>query len=104
MPKIRENQNTPEQEFSRRRYEAVESIARDAGFDDEAIAYTEFCLMPFFEAVVEYCAREAELAARSKSTTEDAAGISAAAAAVRAFGKMTGNYPTQKYTIGPMKK
>lgn len=38
----------------------VYELARKAGFDDDAFAYTEPCLLPFFNLIVEECAKIAE--------------------------------------------
>lgn len=80
-----------EQQINKKRWEALDKIARDAGFDDDAFAYTEFSLKPFFEAIVEECAKQAELQARTYSgENNESAGCHSAAAAIRNFGKTLG--------------
>jgi hypothetical protein len=79
-----------EQEYNKKRWAALDAIAKKAGFDDDAFAYTEFCLMPFFEAIVEECAKQAELQARVYSDGNQGAGCHAAANAVRVFGETIG--------------
>jgi len=90
-----------EQIFSKNRYEAVENLAREAGFDDDAFAYTEFFLMSFFEIVVEHCAKVAEEHAVNYSGDgNESRGCKDAALAIRNFGKMVGNYEERKSVIG----
>ncbi len=47
---------TPEQEEAKRRYDKIEIIAREAGFNEMDLAATEFVLVPFFNHIVEKCA------------------------------------------------
>ena len=70
-----------EQEFQRKKFAAVDQLARECGFDDDAFAYTEFCLMPFFERVVEECAK----------VVEQKTGCRHSAEAVQNYSKMIGN-------------
>lgn len=85
-------EQTEEQVFLKNRYDALEYIAREVGFDDDAFAHTEFSLMPFFELIVEECAKIAEMQARSY-TGENAEGRGChdSAEAIRSFGKNFGN-------------
>jgi hypothetical protein len=56
--------------------------------------------MPFFEAVVDECARIANLQARSFSgDNNEHVGCHAAAEAIRVHKDLIGNYPTPKDTI-----
>ena len=79
-----------QQEDNRKRWRALDKLARDSGFDDDALANTEFSLMPFFEAIVEECAKRAELQSRVYSDGNAGAGCFAAANAIRTFGKNLG--------------
>lgn len=88
MPVIKEN---PEQAKRRKRWEALDQLARDAGFDDDAFANTEFSLMPFFELIVEECARIAETQGRTHSDAAGASACNNAAKAIRSYGAMLGN-------------
>ncbi len=72
---------TPEQIFSTNRYQAIDALARKAGFDDDAFAYTEFSLVPFFELIVEECA-----------TLADVYGNENFAEVLRLYKKNIGNY------------
>ena len=84
-------QRMAEQEFNKKRWEALDKIARESGFDDDALAYTEFSLMPFFEAIVEECAKRAELQATTfDGSKNEGAGCHSAANAIRHFGKTIG--------------
>lgn len=81
----------------RQKWKAVEDIARDAGFDDDAFAYTEFSLVTFFDSIVEHCAEIAELHARSYSgESKQGEGCHGAASAIRAFKDNTGKYLEDK--------
>lgn len=92
-PRRKIDELSPEQVFSAKRFAAVDMLARKAGFDDHAIAYTEFSLMPFFELVVEECAKVAELQTRNfTGENNEGIGCSAAANAIRTFGKRIGNH------------
>jgi|AntAceMinimDraft_5_1070358.scaffolds.fasta_scaffold183213_1 hypothetical protein len=89
----RKNKFTPEQVYQTNKWAALHAIAEQAGFDDDALAYTEFCLMPFFEAVVEECAKIAEQQGRVYTgENNESAGCSASASAIRTFGHRIGNY------------
>lgn len=91
MPVIR-NEQTPEQIASLHRYHAMHHLAADAGFDEEAFDATEFCLMPFFEMIVEQCARIAESQARAYTgENNEGRGSTDAATAIRAYGRTLGN-------------
>ncbi len=79
-----------EQEFNKKRWAALDKIAKAAGFDEDALAHTEFSLMPFFEAIVEECAKQAELQSRVYSDGDAGTGCYAAANAIRTFGKNLG--------------
>jgi hypothetical protein len=72
---------TKEQLYSRRRFEALDELAKKAGFDGESFAYTEFCLMPLFEIIVEECAK----------VVEDETGCKHSAESIRNFAKTIGN-------------
>jgi len=91
--KIRNKMNdyTDEQVHSLNRYKALDDLARKAGFDDAALAHTEFSLMSLFDYIVEECAKAAERHARTYSDGDAATGSAGAANAVRAFGKNFGN-------------
>lgn len=92
-PRRKIDELSPEQIFSANRYAAVTELAIQAGFDSDSFAYTEFCLMPFFELVVEECAKVAELQSRNfTGENNEAIGCNAAANAIRTFGKKIGNY------------
>jgi hypothetical protein len=81
-----------EQEYRAHRWAALEVIAKKAGFDDDALVATEFCLMDFFDAIVEHCAVVAEQQGRNYSgENNEMAGCSASANAVRTYGKKFGN-------------
>lgn len=84
-------EQTPEQKALSNKYKALDELARKAGFDDDAFAHTEFTLLPFFELIVEECAKRAELHSRSYSDGDAGTGCYGAAAAVRYFGKNIGN-------------
>jgi hypothetical protein len=60
MPKIRPYQPSPEQTFQTNKWNAVDELARKAGFDEDAFANTEFSRMPFFELIVDECIRRIE--------------------------------------------
>lgn len=85
------------------RYNAIDQLARQAGFTDADLQSTEFCLAQFFDLVVEECAKAAELQSRSYSDGDAAKGCSGAAAAVRAFGRTLGQDPVKSNVIGPTK-
>jgi len=92
MPKIKEYVPPEDWVLNKNRWEALDKMLRQAGFSDDALAHTEFSIMPFFEMVVEECARRAELQARVYSgENNEGAGCHAAAHAIRHFGKMLGN-------------
>lgn len=62
----------------------IDGLAKKAGFDDDAFAHTEFSLLPFFNLVVEECARIAEQQAYVyDGSTNEGNGCRAAAAAIR---------------------
>lgn len=81
---------TLEQDALAKRYKALDDLARQAGFDDDALAHTEFCLLPFFDLVIEQAAIAAEQHSRSYSDGDAGTGCYGAAAAVRAYGKFLG--------------
>jgi len=88
MPVIRAD---PEQVKRTNKWNALEALAREAGFDDMALHEADFCLVPFFNKIIEECALVAE---RQGRTHSDAAGASAcfnAARAIRNYGAMLGN-------------
>lgn len=95
---------SPEQIYLSNRYAAIDRLAEQAGFDDQAFTSTEFSLLPLFEIIVEACAQQAELAARN-CTGEDnkTAGCFLAAKSIRSFGKTIGNLPELKTALGPIK-
>lgn len=89
MPKIRQSE---EQEAMRKRWAAVDDLARECGFDDDALAHTEFCLMGFFDRVVEMCAVKAEEQSRVfTGENKEHVGAHSAALAIRTFGRNYGN-------------
>jgi hypothetical protein len=92
MPKRKPYVPSPEQQFAMNRWAAVDELAKRAGFNDDAFAHTEFSLMPFFELIVEECAKRAELQSRTYSDGDAGVGCHSAANAVRTFGKLIGNY------------
>lgn len=74
------------------RWKAVDELAKKAGFDNDALAYTEFSLMPFFELIVEECAKVAEDQAKIYTGEyREGDGCQSAAAAIRVYGKNIGN-------------
>jgi len=83
-------EQTTEQEALAKKYKALYELARKAGFDDDALAYTEFSLLPFFELVIEQAAVAAEQHSRSYSDGDAGTGCYGAANAVRAYGKNLG--------------
>lgn len=83
-------EQTPEQEALAKKYKALDDLARRAGFDDDALAHTEFSLLPFFELIIEEAAKAAELHSRSYSDGDAGTGCYGAANAVRAYGKNLG--------------
>lgn len=94
MPKIK---YTEEQLFTKNRFEAIDSMAKNAGFDDDAFAYTEFSLIPFFELIIEECAKVAEAQANVYTgENNEAAGCRGAANSIRTFGKLIGNYKREE--------
>lgn len=88
MPVIRLD---PEQEARRRRWNALDEKARQAGFDEMALHETEFCLMDFFEAIVEECATIVETQGRTHSDGNGASACFEAARAIRSYGANLGN-------------
>ncbi len=98
MPKIRDYQPTAAQMFTLNRCKAVDELAKIAGFDDEAFAHTEFNLIPFFEAIVEECAKVAEAQAQNYTgENNEGAGCHSAANAIRTFSRNIGNYEEKKF-------
>lgn len=85
VPKIREYTPSDEQVFNKNRWEELDKMLRKAGFDNEAIACTEFCIMTFFEIVVEECAKQVE-----DFRIEGQTGFYAADF-IREYGKQLGN-------------
>lgn len=82
----------PDQEIRRKRWAELDELAKEAGFDEMALHETEFCLMPFFERIVEECAKIAELQGRNYSgENKEMDGCNAAARAIRLFGKTIDN-------------
>ena len=80
-----------EQAVNKQRWEILDKLAREAGFNQEALDSTEFSLRPFFEAIVEECAQVAELQANVYSGEgNEGAGCHGAANAIRNFGKTIG--------------
>lgn len=74
------------------KWKAVDELAKKAGFDDDAFAYTEFSLMPLFDLIVEECAKVAEEQARVYTGEHrEGDGCHGAATAIRAYGKTIGN-------------
>lgn len=91
-PRLKKDTQSPEQVSRANKFAAVEALARQAGFDDDAFAHTEFSLMPFFELIVEECAKQAELQARNYTgENNEGAGCYGAANAIRVFGERIGN-------------
>lgn len=91
-PRKKMDQQNPDQLESAKKFRAVEELARKAGFDDDALAYTEFCLMPFFELVVEECAKVAEEQSRNYTGEyKEGDGCHGSAIAIRAYAKRIGN-------------
>ena len=102
---LQEDQVEQDQKYRMNRYNAIDRLAKQAGFTDAELRETEFCLAQFFDLIVEECARAAELQARNYSDGEAASGCAGAAAAVRAFGSNIGNERVEyKAVIGPTKK
>jgi hypothetical protein len=100
MPRIKEYKLTPEQQFTAIRIATIERIAKEAGFDDDAFANTEFSLVPFFELIVEECARIAEDQTYNfTGENKESSGCQSSATAIRTFGKLIGNYEKQKTFI-----
>lgn len=63
-------------------------MARECGFDDDALAYTEFSLEKFFDRIVEDCARVAEQQALVYSGEKnESTGCFNSANAIRTYGK-----------------
>lgn len=83
-------EQTPEQDALAKKYKALDELARRAGFDDDALAHTEFSLLPFFELIVEECANVAALHSRTYSDGDAGSGSIGAANAVRAYGMNLG--------------
>lgn len=97
MPKVRYKKDdmSPEQVAMAKKYMMVEDMAIQAGFDDDAFAHTEFCLMAFFNLVVERCAVIADSQAQCYTGEHnESAGCHGAAAAIRYFG--SGLVPAEK--------
>ena len=92
MPRIREYKPTEEQIFYKNKWDAIDKLALKAGFSDDAMAYTEFSLLPLFELIVEECAKIAEQQARVYSSGAAGKGCHDSANAIRTFAKMIGNY------------
>jgi hypothetical protein len=92
MIKKKEYVPSPEQQITINKLRAIDKLARDSGFDDDAFAHTEFSLIPFFESIVEECAKVAEMQSRNY-TGENNEGIGCrdSATAIRTFGKNIGN-------------
>jgi len=91
MPRLKKDIRTPEQIASAERYRRLYELADKVGFDADALAYTEFCLMPFFEMIVEQCAKVAEEQSRVYSDGNQGKGAMDAAFAIRNYGKVIGN-------------
>lgn len=103
--RLKKDEKSPDQIRQANRHNALDIIARKAGFDDDAFAHTEFSLMNLFDLIVEECAVAAELSARNYSGDgNESTGSIGAAAAVRAYGKNLGNTVEPKYIIGPGNK
>ena len=102
---MKHQEQSEQQKLAARKYSAVDRLAKEAGFDDDAFAYTEFCLLPFFESIVEMCAKVAEDQARHYTgENNEARGCKDAANAIRVFSSMIGNYTEQKGIVGPITK
>jgi len=86
------NRQTEEQKLAIKKYEAIEQLARKAGLSEYALIESEFGLVPFFDAIVEECAKCAELQSRNyDGSSNEGIGCQDAAWAIRAFGKRIGN-------------
>lgn len=90
MPVIREDQD---QIRRRKRWEALDALAREAGFDEMALHETEFCLMSFFDKIIEECAKIAEAQGRTHSNGDGPSACYNAARAIRNYGATLGNEP-----------
>lgn len=100
MPRIRPYIPTTEQQVAINKWEAVSAIAQKAGFDADAFSNTEFCLMPFFEAIVDECANIARLQARNFSGDgNESLGCHVAADAISMYKTTIGNYPQSTSVI-----
>ena len=102
---LQEDNVEQDQKQRANRYNAIDELAKQAGFTDAELRETEFCLAQFFNLIVEECAKAAELQARNYSDGDAASGCAGAAAAVRAFGSNIGNERVESnVVIGPTKK
>lgn len=91
-PRLKKDTQSPDQKERAKRFNAIDELARKAGFSDDALAYTEFCLEPFFNLIVEECAKAAEIQSRHYTgENNEAAGCYGAANAIRVFGERIGN-------------
>lgn len=91
-PRLKKDIKSPEQIEQANKYAAIDKLARKAGFDDDAFAHTEFCLLPFFDLIVEECAKAAERQSRVYTgENNEGKGCYDAANAIRVFGKRIGN-------------
>lgn len=91
-PRVKKNTQIPDQVDQAKKYAAIDELARKAGFDEDAFAHTEFCLLPFFELIVEECAKVAESQSRVYTgENNEGKGCYDAANAIRIFGQTIGN-------------
>ena len=74
------------------KWKAIDALAKKAGFTDEDLSQTEFVLMPFFELIVEECAKVAENQGRVYTGEHrESDGCHGAANAIRTYAKRIGN-------------
>lgn len=88
MPVIRED---PWVVFHRNKWNAIDKLALESGFDQAALEATEACLLTFFDRITEECAKVAETQSRTHSDAAGAGACLAAAEAIRNYGRMLGN-------------
>ena len=93
MPKPRDiKRQSEEQKYLARKIKAIDELAKECGFDDDAILNAEFGLYPFFDKLVEKCAKLAEESSKNFcGMANEEAGCKAAASSIRHFGKTIGN-------------
>ena len=91
-PRLKKDMKSSDQLERANKYKAVEELAKSAGFDDDAFAHTEFCLMPFFDLIVNKCAEIAEKQSYTYTgENKESTGCLNAANAIRVFGEKIGN-------------